>query len=288
MTPQIYRCPVCRESLERQEKAYACGNRHMFDIAKEGYVNLLLAHQKGSKLPGDSKAMAESRSAFLAKGHYDPLADRVDELLKRFLSPQAKILDAGCGEGYFLSRLRPEQPIALWGIDISKASVRLAVKRHKGIQFAVASTYDLPILSSCLDGVLRIFAPADPSELRRVLKPSGCLVTVTPGPDHLFGLKELIYDRPEPHGPEEAIPDGFTAVERLRVAYEIHLTSATAISNLLAMTPYYWHIDVVTQRRVQEREELRTPVDFVVTIYQERQAEDPVAPPVARRARTSG
>ena len=177
---QIYRCPVCHGPLERHEKAYACGNRHTFDIAREGYVNLLLAHQKGSKQPGDNKGMVESRSTFLAKGHYGPLADRIDELLRRLLPPHAKILDAGCGEGYFLSRLGSEQPegqIASWGIDISKASIRLAARRNKETHFAVASTYDLPILSSCLDCVLRIFAPADPNELRRVLNPSGRLVT---------------------------------------------------------------------------------------------------------------
>jgi len=270
MPPQIYRCPVCREPLERHEKAYACGNRHTFDIAREGYVNLLLAHQKGSKQPGDSREMAASRAAFLARGHYGPLADRIDALLKRFLPPRARILDAGCGEGYFLSRLRPEQAngdVASWGIDISKASIKLAAKRDRGAQFAVASTYGLPVLSSSLDLVLQIFAPADTGELRRVLKPSGGLVTVTPGPDHLFGLKELIYDRPEPHRPEEADLDGFTLAERLRVTFEIHLISATDISNLLAMTPYYWHIDAATQARVQARDELRTPVDFVATVY---------------------
>ena len=271
MTAQIYKCPVCHEPLERHEKAYACGNRHTFDIAREGYVNLLLAHQKGSKQPGDSREMVDSRSSFLAKGHYGLLADRIGELLKRFLPPQVRILDAGCGEGYFLSRLRPEHPdgdATSWGIDISKASIRLAAKRHKRSHFAVASTYDLPILSSCLDCVLRIFAPADACELRRVLRPSGCLVTVTPGPNHLFGLKELIYDHPEPHRGEDADPEGFTPVERLRVTYEIHLTSSTDISDLLAMTPYYWHIDAGTQARVQEREGLRTPVDFVVTVCQ--------------------
>ena len=93
-------------------------------------------------------------------------------------------------------------------------------------------------------------------------------MTVIPGPDHLLGLKELIYDRPEPHSPEEAAPEGFTSMERLRVTYEIHLTSSTDISSLLAMTPYYWHIDAATQARVQERDELRTPVDFVVALYQ--------------------
>jgi len=107
---QVYRCPVCHFVLEKLEKQYICPNKHTFDIAREGYVNLLLAHQKRTKEPGDSKAMIGSRRAFLNKGYYSTLSECLNEIIAAELLDTPKgtpinVLDAGCGEGYFVGQL---------------------------------------------------------------------------------------------------------------------------------------------------------------------------------------
>jgi len=96
--------------LEKLEKQYICPNKHTFDIAREGYVNLLLAHQKRTKEPGDSKAMIGSRRAFLNKGYYSTLSECLNEIIAAELLDTPKgtpinVLDAGCGEGYFVGQL---------------------------------------------------------------------------------------------------------------------------------------------------------------------------------------
>ncbi|MBV9230780.1 MAG: rRNA (guanine-N1)-methyltransferase, partial [Chloroflexi bacterium] len=128
-------CPVCGAQFGSADKTLRCANGHSFDIAREGYVNLLL-----KKLPGDSKEMLVARRNFLERGCYRPLSDAINELVYGCLREQqgasdeaetANILDAGCGEGYYVGRLQhylstQQVPVSCWsiGIDISKEAVR--------------------------------------------------------------------------------------------------------------------------------------------------------------------
>lgn len=271
----ILACSVCGAPLARADKTYRCANNHAFDIAREGYVNLLLAQQKKTSDPGDNKDMVASRSAFLDAGHYDPLSDalnqRIAALVERASDPPLQLLDAGCGEGFYLRRLAAHlQPIStehqLWGIDISRGAVRAAARRDKKSQFAVASTYRLPVLDACLHAVCRIFAPGDRAELHRVLHPTGLLLTITPGPLHLNELKALCYETPRPHESEE-VPAGFARIDQQQIGYWLHLDNA-AIGHLLRMTPYYWHLSPETQARVLALDALRLQTDFMLAVYQ--------------------
>jgi len=276
----IYMCPVCHLSLDRLERQFVCANSHTFDIAREGYVNLLLSHHKRTAKPGDSKEMIKSRRAFLAKGHYDTLSEELNKaILGAFYDTTeddgSQILDAGCGEGFYLWKLANEvksqgllHAFGLWGLDISRAAVRYAARRDKFCKFAVGSTYRLPILPKCLDAILCIFSPGSSEEFRRVLKPCGRLMTLSPGPRHLAALKAMIYDFPEDHQIEAAIPSGFTCLDQTRISYCLHLRNSEDINNLVVMTPYYWHMDKRTQERVLSIIELETEVDIVLTIYQ--------------------
>src|SRR6266545_8190332 len=98
----ILACPVCGEPLERVDRTFRCANGHTFDVAREGYVNLLLAQHRRSKDPGYSKDMIAGRRDFFDAGHYRPLADGIAELIATYLPPVADtvVIDAGCGEGY--------------------------------------------------------------------------------------------------------------------------------------------------------------------------------------------
>ena len=180
-----FSCPICQLTLEKRANKYSCESNHSFDMAKEGYVNLLLDAMKNSKEPGDSKEMMRARSDFLSKGHYFPLVEAINSAILESHCGARSILDAGCGEGYYLdslSKLRSSSPSAcLTGIDISKEGVRRTAKRNPQITAAVASAYQLPFASSSVDFIMSVFSPVCEEEFQRVLAPAGILIVVGPG-----------------------------------------------------------------------------------------------------------
>lgn len=97
-----FSCPLCHQPLSREKNSYICPQRHQFDMAKEGYVNLLPVQHKRSRDPGDSAEMIQARRAFLDAGHYQPLRDAIVAQLRERLDEKATaVLDIGCGEGYY-------------------------------------------------------------------------------------------------------------------------------------------------------------------------------------------
>jgi 23S rRNA (guanine745-N1)-methyltransferase len=267
----VFRCPVCRVALARGDRVWRCGNGHTYDEAREGYVNLLITHQRRKREPGDSAEMLRHRRAFLDAGHYAPLAEAV----AAYATDGAAVLDAGCGEGYY-TRAWPSshEDLTLWAVDIAKPAVRMAAKRASSpaAHYAVASVYDLPVADASVDLVVSIFAPLHSPEFERVLRPGGRVVTVTPGPDHLAGLKARLFAEPEAHpegGPFER-GGATTVLEREaedRVRYDLELTSPDAIADLLGMTPYAWYVDADTRASVAAASSLFTPIDFLIFSY---------------------
>ncbi|MDQ7026941.1 MAG: methyltransferase domain-containing protein [Anaerolineae bacterium] len=263
----IFACPVCHEALLlRDARHFACVNGHHFDRAKEGYVNLLLANQKKSSDPGDSKTMIQARRLFLNGGYYQPLIAAISQLLPDF-SNDGAILDVGCGEGYYIGQVECSQR---YGIDISKIAIRYAAKGYRNVEFAVGSAMNLPILDNSVDIMLSIFAPLDIAEAVRVIKKDGLLVKVRPNSNHLFELKQLLYDTPQTHDISALLSD---MSDRLRgihseaVTYTLQIANIEHIQALLQMTPYYWHATSVQQNQVSKLEELQVTADFRIDIY---------------------
>lgn len=272
--PSIWRCPVCSAELGQVGRTLVCSARHSFDLARSGYVNLLLPQQKGSKDPGDTAEMVHSRTQFLKHGHYQALSDLLNQLALGLGRREYVLLDAGCGEGYFLRRLAaalreqlPVDSIACFGVDISKAAAKQASQQSPGMQIAVASTFHLPVLSASTDLVLKVMAPGDPIEIRRVLRSGGHYLAVVPGPFHLQGLKQLIYQQTGPNDVDKAELSGFELLSEQTVRRDLHLTTSDEISHLLAMTPYYWNVDAAARQRVAACNDLHTPMQFAVRLY---------------------
>jgi len=279
----VLQCPVCRNFLLLSADGYQCSNNHTFDAAREGYVNLLLSHKKHSKEPGDSPEMIRSRTRFLDLGHYDRVSDGINEAVAGTLPGSKKesaftILDAGCGEGFYLKRLKealargPGDLIAVeyYGVDISKFAVRQATKRDKTMSWFVASIIDLPFATSSLDIVLNVFSPADFAEFSRALRETGSLVVVTPGPRHLNGLREIIYPIAREHAQSAMIEQAkglFSLSTETRINYPLELKSSEAIRDLLAMTPYFWNIDLKTKSKVEALDRLELDVDVEIRVF---------------------
>jgi len=259
----IWQCPVCQLPLEPGDSAWRCANRHSFDCAREGYVNLLPVNRKRSREPGDSAEMLQARRRFLEAGHYRPLLDAIVALLPYV--PGRQLLDIGCGEGYYTRGLQaagwPAQALA--GVDIAKAGVRMAAKSLPGVQFVVAGSYGLPLARDSVDHLLRVFAPAADAEMRRVLNPGGSLLDVSPGPEHLWPLKEALYDEPRHHPPPKPV-EGFTPDVEMRCCFPFTLRGRKAIADFLKMTPFAWKGNSDVRRELELRESLELEADFVL------------------------
>ncbi len=265
----LYKCPVCDETLELLQRSWRCVNNHHFDIAREGYVNLLLAHQKKSKQAGDNKMMIQSRRQFLNHHYYDTLPEKLSTLLKVYFSTDTfSLLDIGCGEGYYSDFIQKNLPECLmWGVDISKPAIIAAAKRYPNISFSVASSYRLPVNDQAVDVVTKIYAPAESNEIFRVLKPNGLYISVTPGKSHLFGLKKLIYDTPKEHDEAESVPVGFERLDQAVLCDTIEIDNNQDIANLLAMTPYFWQLSESRHQEIAALTALNTEISFIINIY---------------------
>lgn len=141
-----FSCPLCHQPLAHVNNSFICPQRHQFDVAKEGYVNLLPVQHKRSRDPGDSAEMMQARRAFLDAGHYQPLRDAIVEQLSARLDASAtSILDIGCGEGYYTHAFAGALPTATtYGLDVAKVAIKAAARRYPQVTFCVASSHRLP------------------------------------------------------------------------------------------------------------------------------------------------
>jgi len=149
-----YLCPLCQQALSLVDKVFRCENNHSFDQAKEGYVNLLPVQYKHSKDPGDNKAMVNARRAFLTKGFYQPLVDRITAIQYQYGEQKDNVFDAGCGEGFYTHQHKTADN-AVYGIDIAKNAVRIAAKKYKDCFFSVGTLSQLPFSAEFFNWVFQ-------------------------------------------------------------------------------------------------------------------------------------
>lgn len=256
-------CPVCGQSLVRLQAVSRCENGHSFDIAKEGYVNLLRSAKSGDKI-GDDKQSARCRRDFLNKGYYSVLRDK---LVAIFQNANGTLLDICCGEGYYTSAIGNQTSLEVYGFDISREMVRLASKRGGGTYF-VANMASIPVKDASFDFATHLFAPFNEKAFAKILKPGGKLYTVIPGSRHLFGLKEAVYDTP--YCNDELLPKTeilkLSGIERLDS--EILLQTPEDIDAVFRMTPYYFHTSQKDKEKLSEYSFLRTEISFVIGCYE--------------------
>lgn len=269
----LFRCPVCRSPLVREGRQYRCPAGHSYDIAREGYVHLLPPNQKHSKAPGDDKEMVSARVRFLTAGYYAPLRAALEEEAVRHSPPGVRLLDSGCGEGYYTAGIAralresgkgPE----IAGIDLSKAALRHAARRDKETEFAVASAYHLPVADGSIDLIVNCFSPMAAAEFLRVLRPGGRLLYVVPAPDHLWELKAVLYDIPYPN-PEESIRyPGFSTSGEIKVENTVPITGHEDLMALFRMTPYCWKTPKAGVARLEGLDRLTVRASFRVLAFQ--------------------
>ncbi len=263
MVDPVLICPVCGAPLDLTDAQARCASGHSFDRAKEGYFNLLRSHKQGDRM-GDDKQAARYRRDFLNRGYYACLQNALTGL---FAGKQGTLLDICCGEGYYTSALGALPGLRVYGFDLAKEMVRLAAKRGGGTYF-VANLAHLPVAESSFDWAVHLFAPFQEAAFCRLLKPGGRLITVVPGPDHLFGLKKAVYDRP--YRNDGALPKTaqLRQVETMTVRDEIDLASQQDIQAVFRMTPYYYRTGPQDRAKLTPLDHLATPIEFILGVYE--------------------
>lgn len=256
----LFICPKCKEKLEERGGSLYCLNNHCFDIAKEGYVNLMLANDKHSLNPGDNDDMVVSRDLFLNKGHYSKMAQEVSNIISKY--KRKVVLDAGCGTGYYTKQLVVNN---VYGIDISKKAVKIASKKDSNISFAVSSVFNTPFKDNTFDAIISIFSPLAFEEFSRILKDDGIVVCVFPGEMHLIELKKAIYGTETILNDKAVSSDMFTSIEKQNVNGRM-LLNKDDISNLVRMTPYFYTTPKEKLDNLNGVESLDVQYDFIIEV----------------------
>ncbi len=256
MTPlTTLTCPLDAQRLMRDGQSWCCADGHRFDIARQGHVNLLPVQRKRSLDPGDSKAMVSARQRLFALGGYQPLASALARRVLA-LAGQASalaVLDAGCGEGFYLRQLagaadEQRRSLTAAGLDISKHAVLAAAKQSRDAAWLVGTNAALPLEDACVDVVICAFGFPVWQEFARVLKPGGHVVLLEAGAEHLLALRRILYRELKPARGEAGVmaaeAAGFVVegeVEHLHAG--LSLTSNEQIRDLLTMTPHLYRAE---------------------------------------------
>ena len=255
----VWMCPHCTQPLEACESGLFCVNGHRFDRAREGYVNLLPVQHKRSKHPGDNAEMVRGRRALHQAQLYRPLAEALCDLVAT-CTDVSTLLDIGCGEGYYDGMLSARlSDLSVYGVDIAKTAVRLAARDYRCHDYAVASSRNLPVMTSSIDLAMCIFSPVKDSEVARTVRPNGYYLEVGPAAQHLWELKTALYEQPREHPLlRRTIPDGILLREG-ECHYEKQLTQ-TELQAVLAATP------LAFRGHREKREALREQSDYLITM----------------------
>jgi 23S rRNA (guanine745-N1)-methyltransferase len=289
----IINCPVCGGTLIRENKSLVCPHRHTFDIAKQGYVNLLPPGKEKNAHTGDEQVMVKAIVDFLSRGYYKNISDRLAELITEHIptDTDAVLCDMGCGEGYHTTNIADGvhrgtgKPVLAVGFDASKHaavySSRLSrslgmmpkdgvgaeIDSHVQTYFMPANIFRLPICDSSVGAAVSMFAPIAWDEVKRVLKPGGILAVVSSGRDHLIEMRNLIYDEVRLSDFEPEAAEGFSLVASDELCYETIIETNDDIRNLFMMTPFYYKTTEAGRERLYSKESLKITVNVNYSIF---------------------
>ena len=262
-------CPICGKPLEQSGSSLVCPIRHTYDIARQGYVNLLPVQQKHSLSPGDTPEMLAARRLFLNQGHYFPICADVAHALQEIPGGVSSIIDVGCGEGYYTEQfLRLFQSARVIGADISKAAVKMAASRTKEISWITATASHLPVAEGCADAVTAMFSLVCEEEFARVLRPGGRVIEVTAGTDHLIELKRIIYDDLfEQHKRPKPVTGHLKEIGCEIKNFRMTLNGGE-LKNLLQMTPHTLRVRPENRARLASIPSLDLTVEYFVRVLE--------------------
>lgn len=254
-------CPKCKAPLIKKEKSYVCIHHHVYDIAKQGYVNLSLKQKKNS---GDNALMVKARSSFLESDVYDFMRQFVCRTLT--LYKIKTLLDAGCGQGYYTKAFSQIVSNCV-GIDLSKEAILYASKQDKNTQYIVSSFFDAPFSDASFDGIVSIFVPQAENEFTRLLQKNGIWIEVGPGPKHCLELKEVLYKTPYLNPMPSNTLSKFELVEETILSQKKWIDDCWS---LLEMTPYRYKTHPEALEKVKNLKGMDVTLEFLIRIWRKK------------------
>lgn len=311
MPVSLFICPICQSPLLPAADSWRCGGSlnakqtvHSFDVARQGYVNLLPVQQKKSKQPGDSLESILARQRFLQAGYYQPLQDLIGQQIEKQLSQKLPVateqhhsqlnwLDIGCGEGYYTQAIAKTEVIdKLIAADISKSAVLEVAKASKAakglwrnadkqgdnktaIYPLVTSAAHLPLQPQSMIGISSIFSPILPAAFAQVLADNGYLIIAKPDIGHLASVREALFDEVREHDSDKFLTELaplFELLETQHISTELSLP-ALALADLLTMTPYAYRAHKEKRQgllAMAETKPFDTEAKFIVYVLQKK------------------
>ena len=256
MSNTLLQCPVCQQPLHLSHH-YSCGKHH-FDRAKEGYVNLCIP-----PIRGDDALLVNARANFFQTNPYKPLMVKLQSMITSF----STVLDVGCGTGAYLEFMkRNDSTLTTIGCDGSKKAIRKAAKLDTQTLYMVANMNALPLLNESVDVILSVFAPYNSEEIQRVLKPNGQLIVVQPAPNHLFELKQVLYDIVKLNPDTTLTIPGLTSNLNEQLEFEMILNQ-DELQALFAMTPYVYTSSQQASMKLKALVSLNIKASFKISVF---------------------
>ena len=247
----VLACPHCGSPLSRSGNSVRCVTGHAFDIARQGYVSLL----RGDARTGtaDTSAMVAARERFLDAGHYAPILRAVESASQQAVGALAGgcAVDVGAGTGHYLAEVLERLPAWVGvALDVSKYALRRAARAHPRAGAVACDVWrPLPVRDGAASLVLNIFAPRNPVEIHRILRPEGALIVVTPAPGHLGELVSALglvtVDKDKQRRLHEQLDACFTRGSCMPCAFTMTIPHEH-VATLVRMGPSAWHTDPVT------------------------------------------
>ena len=264
---QVLICPLCHKALKRQENgSLQCVKKHCFDVSRRGYVNF--APGKGAQKY--SRELFECRRAIFQDGFYAPVVKILgDILLQRARKPRARILDAGCGDGYYAKEISRKFPnrLDMYAFDLSRDAIDLAARGENKVTWMVADLTNIPVKNGGMDGVLDIFTPANYGEFSRVLAPGGLLIKVIPAENYLIQLRQAASEqlRSATYSNERVtdyFEKHFIPIDRRRITHTLPVNEEQK-KHFARMTPMMFGVDT-DQLDLSSIEEMTVDVEILV------------------------
>lgn len=254
-------CPKCKSSLVKEEKRYVCKNNHSYDIAKQGYTNLVLNYKDTM---GDNKELVDARSTFLNYNYYEFLRSFLIDIIDSL--PNETIIDCGCGEGYYTNEIAKTYENVI-GIDLSKYALLKATKAQKAHYF-INSINEICVEDNSVDIILSIFSYRNYKEFQRILKAEGYYIEVLPAENHLIELKEVLYDHAYLNN-TKVEQEYFTLIDRFEIKQK-QILNQEQLQALFHMTPYFYKTSLKDKEKLTTITELECTFAFIVNIYERR------------------
>ena len=267
----MFICPICHTKMIFSNKnSVVCEKRHCFDLSKQGYINFV-PNQQQTKY---TKDLFESRRYIFEEGFYKPLEDSVRKIIEQYndTSKPLKLLDVGCGEGYYARGLSEGiENLDVYAMDNAKDAIILGAKKEQKIKWFIGDLSNIPLKCESMDLLINIFTPSNYNEFTRVLKCDGYLIKVVPEANYLKELRECAANQlTNQKYSNESVVDYFAnhmkCEEIKNLTYKMPVTKEN-IDNFLKMTPMMFNVD---KKRLFTNDISHITLDFTIIVGKNR------------------